>query len=125
NDKYTPFLSTKNVQRFQEEYKTDLIFSPLGTPTTAACLPLVLEKKILVLFPYSGANIFRQPNLEYMVHLRASYESEARALIRHVDEGLKLKRLAFFYQNDSYGMEPLNAAIELIADRKDIEYITA
>ncbi len=125
NDKYTPFLSTINIKRFQQKFNTDIIFSPLGTPTTASCLPLVIAKEILVLFPYSGANIFRQPHLDYMVHLRASYASEARALIKYADEELKLKRFAFFYQNDSYGLEPLNAAIEHIQSRKDIEYMTA
>lgn len=125
NDKYTPYLSTQNIAIFREKYQTDLVFSSLGTPTTAACLPLVTKKEIIMLFPYSGARIFRAPELEYIVHIRASYESEARALIKHADETLKLKRFAFFYQNDAYGKEPLNAAIELIKDRPDIEYITA
>ncbi len=125
DDKYTPYLSVKNIAIFKEKYQTDLVFSPLGTPTTAACLPMLAKKEILVLFPYSGANIFRSPELEYIAHIRASYASEARALIQYADEKLKLKRYAFFYQNDGYGKEPLSAAEALIKDRKDIEYITA
>jgi branched-chain amino acid transport system substrate-binding protein len=73
-------------------------------------LPLIKEKKILVLFPYTGNNIFRKKELDHIIHLRTSYAEEAKALIQHAVESLGIKRLALFYQNDSYGQAALEGA---------------
>jgi len=110
DDEYTPHLARKNIFTFLNVYQTSLILSPLGTPTTEAFLPLIKQEKILVLFPYTGATIFRNPELSHLVHFRTSYANEARALITHLVKSLAIKRVALFYQNDSYGLSPLEGA---------------
>ena len=110
DDEYTPHLARKNIFNFLNVYHTDLILSPLGTPTTEAFLPLIQEKKILVLFPYTGASIFRNPALPYIAHFTTSYANEAQALISYLVESLYIKRIVLFYQNDSYGLSALEGA---------------
>lgn len=110
DDEYTPHKALQNVQEFIDLYKLDIIFSPLGTPTTEAFLPLVQEKKILVLFPYTGANIFRKPELDHILHLRPSYTTETEALIHYAYTQHCIKKFAIFYQDDAYGQAGLEGA---------------
>lgn len=110
DDQYTPRLSLHHLRTLLSTYGTHRIVAPLGTPTTASFLPFVEEKKALVLFPYTGAMIFRKPELTYMAHLRTSYAQEAIALIRYAYTTLQARRFALFYQDDTYGQSPLKGA---------------
>jgi branched-chain amino acid transport system substrate-binding protein len=107
DDQYTPHQTLKNAQLLLKKYHTDIILSPVGTATTEALLPLVHEKKLLVLFPCAGSGNLRKPDLDHLIHFRTSYENEANALVTYAVEKLGLKRFAIFCQDDSYGLGPL------------------
>lgn len=115
DDEYTPYKALNNVQNFLQLHHTDLILSPLGTPTTESFLPLAQEKKILILFPYTGASIFRKPELTHIVHFRTSYNTETEALIHYAYNHLLLKKFAVFYQDDFYGQAGLEGARKAFA----------
>jgi hypothetical protein len=68
-------VTLQNVQRFLSEEIT-FILSPLGTPTTKVLIPLSQEGKILVLFPYTGGEVFRN-----------SDEPIAELIFKRVDKG--------------------------------------
>ena len=110
DDHYTPRTAKQNVLELIKNYHTSIIVAPLGTPTTEAFLPLAEDKEILILFPYTGAMIFRKPTLTHVINLRASYASEAKALVDYAVNTLQARRLALFYQDDSYGLAPLEGA---------------
>lgn len=112
DDQYTPYMARNNVMAFINTYQTTLLLSPLGSPTTQSVADLISNKDILVLFPYTGATIFRQPDLEYIVHFRTSYRNEAKALITYAVQMLRLKKFAIFYQDDAYGNSALDGAQE-------------
>ena len=123
DDRYTPRIAKQNIVELINIYKTTTILSPLGTPTTESFLPLAEEKKILILFPYTGAMIFRKPSLKNVLHLRTSYATEANALIRYAVEELQARKFAFFYQDDSYGRAPLFAARESLKNYGITEWL--
>ena len=123
DDQYTPHLAKQNILLFMETFHSDLVISPVGTPTTEALLSLIQEKKILVLFPYTGANIFRKPELNHIIHFRPSYAKEAMSLVRYTINSLGLRRLALFYQNDAYGWAPLEGAREALKNMEFVEWI--
>ncbi len=112
DDQYAPHIAKKNVTLLLEQYNTNLILSPIGTPTTETYLPLIKEKKLLVMFPYTGATIFRKKSLDHIIHLRTSYATEAKVLIQYATELMGIKRFIIFYQNDSYGTAALEGARE-------------
>ncbi len=116
NDKYTPSFALQNVQKFISENKIWLILSPLGTSTTKALLSLSEEKSILILFPYTGSNIFRNAKLQQILHYRTSYANEACALAHYAKDTLFKQRFAFFYQDDDYGYAPMQAVKELLCE---------
>ncbi len=104
DDEYSPEKARTNVETFMKKYKSTLFLCPTGSPTTESFLDLIKDGKIFVFFPVTGAPIFRKPDLNYIVHWRVSYTTEAIGLTKYVIEKHRIKDLAFFYQHDSYGM---------------------
>lgn len=121
NDKYTPSLTLKNVNEFLKKKNTVFVFSPLGTPTTQVLLPKIQKKEIVVFAPYTGANIFRNPDLTYMFHYRTSYANEAHALVTYAREELFKQKFGFFYQDDEYGWAALNEARKVLKEKYNIK----
>lgn len=114
DDQYTPYIAKKNVEQLMQQYHTNLILSPVGTPTMEAYLPLIKKQQILVMFPLSGATIFRHPSLTNTIHLRTSYATEAKVLIQYAVEALGIRRFVLFYQDDSYGLASLEGARDVL-----------
>lgn len=117
NDDYTPYLAHMNIQRLISQDHTNIIMLPIGSPTLESYIDYVQTNSILVLFPITGGPQFRKPDLKGIVHFRASYADEIRALIHHMYTEYGARKFAFFYQNDAYGKEPLNAAHEALEKR--------
>ncbi len=123
DDEYTPKKARKNVERFLNEYKIDILFSPTGSPTLEKYLDLVENQQILVLLPGTGAPIFRKPNLKYMIHFRPSYVNEGEVLASYALEHFNPKKVVIFYQDDAFGKGPLQGAQEVLRMSGNIEII--
>ena len=115
DDKYLPYRSRKNVEKLMEG-GIRLIVNPVGSATVAASLDLVRTGSILVLFPTTGAPVLRQSNLKNIIHFRPSYAAEGYALTQYAIKRLGVTRLAFFYQNDAYGIGALQGAKKALED---------
>jgi ABC-type branched-subunit amino acid transport system substrate-binding protein len=114
NDQYDPTIVNKNIDTFLNVYKTNIILVIGGTPTTKAALPRVAAKEILVAFPYTGASIFRKPELKYFIHLKTSYEKESFALAEYAIKQMNLTKFAMLYQDDDFGKECIKGTIEAL-----------
>jgi len=128
NDDYAPHIARKNIIRLIEKDKVGIILCPTGSPTLNAYLDYVKEDKILVLFPVTGSNLFRKKDLAGLVNFRATYSDEVRALIDYVITEHSVRRFAFFYQDDAYGIGALNTAHEELKRRgitkwTDVSYL--
>ncbi len=101
DDGYEPERCKANTEKF---IKDDVfaLFGYVGTPTCLAALPLVNESKIPFFGPFTGAEALREPFSRSIFHLRASYYDETGLIVKQLTE-LDLKKIAVFYQNDSYG----------------------
>lgn len=114
DDQYLPMQAKKNIQELLDKnIKTILL--PIGSATLAAYINHVKDKAITVFFPVTGDIRFRSSDLsENIIYWRASYVDEAKALISYLTTTHKPHKIAFFYQNDAYGQEPLAAAHEAL-----------
>ncbi len=117
DDEYTPSKTPQIVSNFMNDLGVDIFVGSLGSTTNATYIPLVKEKKILSLFPYTGAPIFRVPELDYFVHNRVGYVDEGRALADYAIDKLKAKKIVIFYQNDAFGKGALQGAMEELNKR--------
>lgn len=127
DDQYMPDLALKNIEILRNTYKIDTLLLPLGSPTLAAYIDLVLSGKITVIFPATGSPDFRKKENKHIVNWRASYQEEAHALMEYMIAENAAKKFAFFYQDDAYGLGPLATAHEIlkakgITDWVDIPY---
>ena len=113
DDQYTPAITRPEVERLLKS-GIHTFLMPTGSPTLESYLDLIKEGKVLVLFPLSGAPIFRKKELTYVIHLRASYTNEGRALTKYALDTMKSKKFLIFYQNDAFGRGLLDAAKELL-----------
>ena len=101
DDGYEPDRCKANTEKFIRDDVFGL-FGYVGTPTSLAALPLVVDAKIPFFGPFTGAQALREPFHKSVFHLRASYYDETALIVRNLTS-LGLKKIAVFYQNDAYG----------------------
>ena len=92
------------------------LFGYIGTPTCMAALPMVTAERIPFIAPFTGAGSLREVNSKSIFHLRASYEDEMALMVKHLT-GLGMKRIAVFYQNDSFGKAGLVGVTKSLAQQ--------
>jgi branched-chain amino acid transport system substrate-binding protein len=109
NDDYMPKLARQNTREHLDLGIRSFLLS-LGS--VSSYLDLISEKKAVVFFPQNGSSLLRSANYPNLVHFRASYEDEVRALIRVTRQEYSASKFAFFYQDDAYGQGAFKAAVE-------------
>jgi branched-chain amino acid transport system substrate-binding protein len=113
DDGYDPERCAANTKQFINE-GVFALFGYVGTPTTLAALPLATAAKIPLFAPLTGAQSLREPFNRYVVNVRASYFDETAAMIRHTTS-MGIKKIAVFYQNDTYGQAGLEGITRAMA----------
>jgi branched-chain amino acid transport system substrate-binding protein len=122
DDAFDPNTALTNTKKLIEDDKVFLIFQNTGTAQTAAILPLITDTKTIVFGSITGASLFRDKFNPYVFNVRASYASEAKAVINQFIQ-IGVKKVAVFYQDDGLGNSISNemkkAAKELNFDLVD------
>ena len=101
DDGYEPERCKANTEKLIKD-EVFALFGYVGTPTCLAALPLVNEAKMPFFGPFTGAEALRDPFSRSVFHVRASYYDETALIVKQLT-ALDLKKIAVFYQNDSYG----------------------
>ncbi len=111
DDNYNPQPAVANTIKLIEEYKLNLLFGYVGTPTVTRILPLLKKferEHVYLFFPFTGAEPQREyPYNQFVFNLRASYGDETAGLVNLL-VGLGFKKIAVFYQIDAYGRSGWN-----------------
>lgn len=116
DDEYEPGKTRMNYEKFLNEYNTNLILCPVGSPTIEGVLDLIKNDKIFVFFPISGASFLRDPKLKNIINWLHSYASETSSLIKYIYDQYKAQSYIIFYQNDSFGQAGLEGARKIFKD---------
>ncbi len=106
DDGYDPARARANAEELIGKTNVFAMVGNVGTPTTEAILPRVLESGTLLFAPVTGSEIVRKdPPDRYVFNYRASYSEEARVLIRYLVEIQKVPaaKIAILAQDDSFG----------------------
>lgn len=121
NDMYDPLLTTKYVKKLIKEDDVSVILGSIGTPTANAILPIVKENKIPFVAPYSGGDVLRLRENEYVFNFRASYSQEAYSITKKLlSEGVNVNEIAVFSQNDTYGNSGYYGVRKAIMENKNL-----
>lgn len=108
DDGYEPDKSIAATKKLIEEDKVFALIGPVGTPTSSATQPIATAANVPFIGAFTGAGFLRDPKLENVINIRASYDAETEAWAKHLVEDLNIKKIAIFYQDDSFGRAGLS-----------------
>lgn len=115
DDGYEPQRCAENTRKLLAADVFSL-FGYVGTPTSLAALPLAAAARTPFFAPFSGAEALRAPFNRYAFHVRASYFDETAEIVKQLT-AVGIKRIAVFYQNDSYGQTGLDGVNQALKAR--------
>jgi branched-chain amino acid transport system substrate-binding protein len=118
DDGYEPSRTVPNTKRLIEQEKVFALFGYVGTPTSAAALPIFTQAKVPFFGPFTGAELLRQPFNRYIFNVRASYYDETDAIVEQV-VSIGGRSIAVFYQNDAYGLAGLKG-VEIATQKRNM-----
>ena len=108
DDGYEPDRAIAETKKLIDEDKVFALIGPVGTPTSAAAQPIATAAHVPFIGPFTGAGFLRNPKLDNVINVRASYGAETEAWIKHLTEDLKVRKIAIFYQDDAFGRAGLD-----------------
>jgi ABC-type branched-subunit amino acid transport system substrate-binding protein len=119
DDKYESNLAAENTKKFIEEDQVFALFAYVGTPTTAAAMPIFTQAKVPLIAPFTGAEVFRNPVNPNIFNIRASYFDETEKIVGQL-ASIGVGNIAVFYQNDAYGQAGVKG-MELAMGRRNMK----
>ena len=117
DDGYEPEQTKAAVKALIEEDKVFALVGSVGTPTGLAAVPILTDAGVPLVGMFTGAQALREPFNRHVFHVRASYYDETERIVQHLTT-LGVKKIAVFYQNDSYGKAGLDGVERALAKRQ-------
>ncbi len=117
DDGYEPEKAIENTNRLINKDKVFALVGEVGTPTSNAAQPIATAAHVPFIGPFTGAAFLRNPSLDNVINVRASYDQETEAWIEHLTKDLGLTRIAILYQDDSYGRAGRSGMVKALAKR--------
>ena len=122
DDRYEPKIAIENIQELINKEAVFALFGIIGTPAAEAVFPMAQEKRIPFVGAYSGAEFLRNPPNPIVLNARAGDMDEVEKLVAYYVDGLKLSKIALFYQNDAYGRAGLKG-IKSALERRSLSLV--
>jgi len=107
DDQYNPALCKAAVKELVERKG---IFAFVGGVSSASGLAVkdyLADNKVIWVGPSTAVNEYVFPVSPYLFAVYPLYQDEASILTKYLVEKMKIKKIGFFYQNDSYGKNGL------------------
>jgi branched-chain amino acid transport system substrate-binding protein len=103
DDGYEPEKTAAATKALIEQDKVFALFGYVGTPTSAAAVPLASRANVPYLFPFTGAEFLRNPVNKWVFNVRASYFDETELMVERLTKDAGAKKIALFIQDDAFG----------------------
>jgi ABC-type branched-subunit amino acid transport system substrate-binding protein len=120
DDGYEPARAAAATQKLIEQEKVFALFNYVGTPTSAAAVPIASKSGVPYLFPFTGAEFLRNPVNKWVFNVRASYFDETEAMVERLTRDLGIKKIALFIQDDAFG-EAGKAGVNRALHKRDMK----
>ncbi len=124
DDSYETDYAFHTTRWLIEKAKVFALIGAVGTPTSRVASPLAHDAGVPFLAPFTGAEFLRDPALDNVVNLRASYYQETEELVARLTGDLGITRVAVFYQDDSFGTNGLEG-VRRALERRGLEPVGA
>ena len=106
DDGYEPDRAFSVTRTLIEDVKAFGLIGAVGTPTSRAALPLAEAGDVPFVGAFTGAQLLREDDQDFILNVRASYHDETERMVAYLESMGKTK-VAVLYQNDSYGQDGL------------------
>lgn len=116
DDAYVPERSVQNVKKQLDNDKVLAFLGIMGTANYWAVMPLLDERKVPSVAPYTGSDDLRNQSSPYTFWVRASYGDEAEKIVRQLTT-TGVTRIAVFYQNDTLGISGVDGVTKALRKR--------
>ncbi len=110
DDKFDPKLAAANAKQLIDGGVVSL-FLNRGTPHTQAIMPLLVEAKVPLVGPSTGAMVLHSPVNPWVFNVRATYQREAERAIAHLSL-IGIDRIAIVQVDDSFGADAVIGALK-------------
>ena len=106
NDAYDPTTTASVVRQLVLQDNVYAIFNGLGTPTHLAVVSFLNSEKVPDVFVASGCECWNAPSTyPETFGWQLDYVSEGKILGQYVAQHFKGEKVAYFYQDDEFGMD--------------------
>ena len=120
DDGYEPEKTAAATKALIEQDKVFALFGYVGTPTSAAAVPLASRANVPYLFPFTGAEFLRNPVNKWVFNVRASYFDETEVMVERLTKDAGAKKIALFIQDDAFG-EAGKAGVNRALHKRDMK----
>jgi ABC-type branched-subunit amino acid transport system substrate-binding protein len=120
DDGYEPEKTAVATKALIEQDKVFALFGYVGTPTSAAAVPLASRANVPYLFPFTGAEFLRNPVNKWVFNVRASYFDETELMVERLTKDAGAKKIALFIQDDAFG-EAGKAGVNRALHKRDMK----
>ena len=106
NDQYNSSMTTTDVRQLILQDHVFALFNGLGTPTHLAVAPFINAEKVPDLFVASGCACWNATSSwPETFGWQTNYIREGKILGSYIAANFKGKKIAFFYQDDEFGLD--------------------
>ncbi len=117
DDAYVVDKTVANAKKLLDEDNVFAFFGMFGSANYAALMPLINERSVPSVAPYTGSDGLRAQTSPTTFWLRASYGDETEKIVDQLTT-LGINRIAVFYQDDAFGKAGLAGVEAALSKRK-------
>jgi len=123
DDGYVVDKSVENARRLLDKDGVFALFGMFGSANYTALMPLVNERSVPSVAPYTGADELRELGSPTTFWLRASYGDETEKIVDQLTT-LGINHIAVFYQNDAFGKAGLSG-VERALKKRNLKVVAS
>jgi ABC-type branched-subunit amino acid transport system substrate-binding protein len=117
DDAYVVDKTVANARKLLDEDNVFAFFGMFGSANYAALMPIINERSVPSVAPYTGSDGLRSQASPTTFWLRASYGDETEKIVDQLTT-LGINRIAVFYQDDAFGKAGLAGVEAALSTRK-------
>lgn len=105
NDSYEPERTLVETRRLIDRDRVFALIGYASTPGVKKVLPLISDRKIPLIAPYSGAKFLREAKQKFVFNIKAGYSDQVETLTKLAVYSLGYRDICIFGQADALGHE--------------------
>ena len=117
DDAYEPEAAIANTGKLAKEEGVFALIGAVGTPTSRSAVPVAAAAGVPYVAPFTGAEFLRDPKLQIVVNLRASYYQETEEMVARLIADRGIDRIAVLYQDDTFGRAGYRGVLKALQRR--------